>query len=73
METYVTRIHSLLKEMILKHFCLSSVQWGFFSLVTIRLMLRKENKAIITVHDKDCLLQQLLFNQNVTFVYTQQE
>lgn len=26
METYVTRIHSLLKEMILKHFCLHSVQ-----------------------------------------------
>lgn len=68
----VTSIHILLKEIILKHFFLSSVQWYFFSLVTIRLMLRKEDKVIITVHYKDCLLQQLLFNQNVTSVYTQQ-
>lgn len=67
----VTFIQILVKEMILKHFCLSSVQWHFFSLVTTRLMLRKENKVIITVHDKDCLLQQLLLNQNITFVYTQ--
>lgn len=54
------------------HFCLSSLQWHFFSLVTVRLTLRKYNYVIITVHDKDCSLQQLPLNQDVTFVYTQQ-
>lgn len=34
-------------------------------------MLRKQNKVITTVHDKDCLLQQLPL-KSVTFVYTQQ-